>query len=83
MTYKVVRRFKDVYHGRIYEVGDVYPAEGLTATEKRLEELSTTKNKYKKVYIEKVQEEKAEKEESVEEEKANKKGKNTKKSPSK
>lgn len=53
--YRVVRRFKDLKHkGHVYEVGDVYPAEGFKAPKKRIEELSTTNNKYGKVYIEKV-----------------------------
>lgn len=54
--YKVVRRFQDTKHdGHIYEVGDAYPKEGEKATKARLEELSSTKNKYKKVYIKEVE----------------------------
>lgn len=50
--YKVVREFKETKHdGHVYEVGDPYPKEGEKATKARLEELSTSKNKYKKVYI--------------------------------
>lgn len=58
MRYKVVRRFKDMKHGgRIYEVGDVYPADGFKApTKKRLEELAGGKNKYGQVFIEEVAE---------------------------
>lgn len=54
--YRVVRRFKDTKHdGHIYEVGDVYPADGFKApTKKRLEELAGGKNKYGKVYIKKA-----------------------------
>lgn len=53
--YKVVREFKETKHdGHVYVVGDSYPKEGEKATKARLEELSTTKNKYKKVYIEEV-----------------------------
>ena len=53
--YKVVREFKDTKHdGHVYVVGDTYPKEDAKATKARLEELSTTKNKYKKVYIEEV-----------------------------
>ncbi|RHW38706.1 termination factor Rho [Lysinibacillus yapensis] len=56
MAHKVVREFKDLKHdGHIYKVGDTYPKEGSKATKARLEELSTTKNKYKKVYIEEVE----------------------------
>lgn len=55
--YKVVRRFKELKHdGHIYEVGDQYPKEGKKATKARLEELSTTKNKYQEIYIEEVKE---------------------------
>lgn len=54
--YKVVREFKETKHDdHIYKVGDSYPKEGEKATKARLEELSTTKNKYKKVYIEEVE----------------------------
>ncbi|GAB6931595.1 hypothetical protein JCM10914A_55780 [Paenibacillus sp. JCM 10914] len=52
--YKVVSRFKENKH--TYEVGDVYPKEGAQATKARLKELSSTKNKYKLVFIEEVQE---------------------------
>lgn len=58
MEYKVINRFKDD-DGHIYEVGDVYPKEGKKITKKRIETLSTTKNKYKKVYIEKIDDESA------------------------
>lgn len=51
--YEVINRFRDT-DGHIYEVGDSYPAEGKKATKKRIETLSTTKNKYKKIYIKKV-----------------------------
>lgn len=54
--YKVVNRFKENNHdGHTYEVGDVYPKEGAEATKARLKELSSTKNKYKKVFIEEVE----------------------------
>ncbi|MBL3731555.1 termination factor Rho [Lysinibacillus sp. HST-98] len=55
--HKVVRRFKELKHdGHIYEVGDNYPVEGKKATKARLEELSTTKNKYQQIFIEEVTE---------------------------
>ncbi len=61
--YKVVRRFRDLKHdNHIYEVGDSYPKTGEKATKARLEELSTTKNKYKQIYIEEVKETPDEKE---------------------
>ncbi|WCR29721.1 termination factor Rho [Paenibacillus thiaminolyticus] len=54
--YKVISRFKELKHdGHIYEVDDIYPKEGAKATKARLEELSTTKNKYQKVFIEEVE----------------------------
>ncbi|MCM3291827.1 termination factor Rho [Paenibacillus sp. MER 180] len=53
--YKTVSRFKELKHdGHVYEVGDVYPKEGTKATKARLEELSTTKNKYQEVFIKEV-----------------------------
>lgn len=53
--YKVIREFKETKHdGHIYKVGDPYPKEGEKAIKARLEELSSTKNKYKKIYIEEV-----------------------------
>ena len=57
LAYKVVRRFKELKHdGHVYEVGDEYPKKGEKATKARLEELSTTKNKYGQIYIEEVKE---------------------------
>lgn len=62
MEYKVVRRFQDIKHDRIYEVGETYPAVGEKASKTRLDQLATTKNKYDKVFIEKVEEAPIEKE---------------------
>lgn len=63
MAYKVIRRFKELKHdGHIYEVGDTYPKKGTKATKARLEELSTTKNKCGKIFIEEVPEETKDKE---------------------
>lgn len=54
--YQVVSKFKEQKHdGHVYEVGDIYPKEGSKATKARLEELSTTKNKYNKPFIEEVE----------------------------
>lgn len=54
--YKVIRKFKDLKHdSHIYQVGDIYPKEGAEATKARLKELSSEKNKYKKIYIEEVE----------------------------
>lgn len=63
MAYKVIRRFMELKHdGHIYEVGDTYPKKGAKATKARLEELSTTKNKCGKIFIEEVPEETKDKE---------------------
>ena len=57
MTYKVVSRFKETKHdSHIYEVGNNYSVEGKKATKARLEELSTTKNKYQQIFIEEAPE---------------------------
>lgn len=40
----------------IYNEGDVYPREGLKTNKKRIEELSTNKNKLGEVLIKEVQE---------------------------
>lgn len=54
--YKVVRQFKETKHNdHIYNVGDAYPKTGEKATKARLEELSSTKNKYKKIYLQEVE----------------------------
>lgn len=55
--YKVVRKFKETKHdGHIYDAGETYPKDGAEATKTRLKELSSTKNKYGKVFIEEVKE---------------------------
>lgn len=52
--YRVIKDFTDLKDGKhIYRVGDTYPRKG-KSTKKRIEELSTTKNKRKQIYIEKV-----------------------------
>lgn len=57
MMYKVVSTFRDLKQdGHIYHVGDAYPKEGTKATKARFEELSTTKNAHKQIFIEKVKE---------------------------
>ncbi|WP_110931068.1 termination factor Rho [Paenibacillus bouchesdurhonensis] len=58
-SYKVVRKFKDTKHnGHVYEVGETYPAEGQKTTKARVKQLSTTNNKYGKVFIEPINYEK-------------------------
>ncbi len=47
MAYKAIQKFQEKYHaGRIYNEGDLYPAEGHESTKERIEELSTAKNSY-------------------------------------
>lgn len=55
--YKVIHTFKDLEdNGHIYNANkDIYPREGLEPTEKRIKELSTTKNKIGKILIEKIE----------------------------
>lgn len=46
--YKVIRFFTDLQDNRHpYNVGDVYPREGATVSQKRLDELSSNKNRQK------------------------------------
>lgn len=54
--YRVVYKFKDLKDPKVhvYQAGDTYPRAGFKVSESRLEELSSTKNKLKKVLIEKV-----------------------------
>lgn len=47
--YKVIAKFKDV-DGKVYEIGDEYKGQ-----KERIELLSTTKNRYKKPFIKKVE----------------------------
>ena len=47
--YKVVEKFKD-RDGTVYEVGDIYKGDRINA-------LSTRRNRYKTIFIEKVTEE--------------------------
>jgi len=49
-VYKVVEKFKD-RDGTVYEIGDIYKGDRINA-------LSTRRNSYKTVFIEKVTEEK-------------------------
>lgn len=58
MAYKVIKKFKDTKHdGRIYDVGDTYPADGFKATKTRTDELVSKKNKYKTPFLEEVKKE--------------------------
>ncbi|WP_416149425.1 hypothetical protein ACM26V_00045 [Salipaludibacillus sp. HK11] len=56
--YKVIRSFVDLEDNRrLYEagIGKTYPREGLEPTPERIEALSTSNNKRKKPFIEKVE----------------------------
>ena len=53
--YKVVRSFFDsTDNNRLYEVGDIYPTDGVKAIKKRIDELVNGTNRNGKVYIEVV-----------------------------
>lgn len=55
--YKVVRDFFDsTDKNRLYKVGDVYPADGVKANKKRIDELVNGTNCNGKVYIAEVKE---------------------------
>lgn len=57
MKYTVLSEFADLQDGNhIYRVGDVYPREGYTPTDERVDELSTGKNLLHKPLIQKVEE---------------------------
>lgn len=46
MGYSVIVRFKDLQDGgRIYNVGDAFPGNGSSASEERLSELASNRNK--------------------------------------
>lgn len=53
--YKVIKFFTDLQDSNYaYKVGDVFPREGMTVSDKRLKELSGSKNKQGVPLIEKV-----------------------------
>lgn len=60
--YKVIEKFKDLSDDHIYEVGDIFPYDGRRVSKKRIEELSTDKNKREIALIEKVEKEVVEEE---------------------
>lgn len=44
--YKVIERFKDLRdNGHVYNVGDVFPRDGVTVSKKRIKELESGKNR--------------------------------------
>ena len=56
--YKVIKFFTDLQDNRHpYNVGDVYPREGVTVSQKRLDELASDKNRQKTPLIKKVDDE--------------------------
>ena len=67
--YKVIEYFMDLQDNKHeYNVGDVFPREGLEVSEERLAELAGSDNKRKMPLIEKAEEVKEEAAEEVKEE---------------
>ena len=60
VSYKACKELEDNEH--LYKKGDTYPREGLNPTKKRINELSSKKNKIGEVLIEAVKVEKEDKE---------------------
>lgn len=57
MMYKVIKFFTDLQdNNHPYNVGDIFPHEGIEVTEERLVELSSSNNKQGKPLIEIVEE---------------------------
>jgi hypothetical protein len=55
-TYKVVNAFSDADDNNTrYKIGDEYPKGNFTPSEERIEELSSVHPKYKRVFIEAVE----------------------------
>lgn len=83
MLYTVIFKFKDLNdNGHIYQPGDSFPRAGATASQKRLAELSGSKNKAGRPLI-KAEEEPAKEEPAEEEPKEEKPKKAPKKSTKK
>jgi hypothetical protein len=63
MVYKVIEKFKDLKdNDHIYKVNDIYPRKDIKLEDipqKRIKELTTTKNKIGKILIEEIEEESA------------------------
>ena len=58
--YKVISYFTDLQdHNHPYNVGDIFPRNGLKVSEERLKELSSNKNKQNKPLIKLTEEKKA------------------------
>lgn len=59
--YRVIAYFTDLQDGgHAYNVGDIFPREGVTVSDQRLKELSGAENKRGKALIEAVKSKKAE-----------------------
>ena len=59
--YRVIDYFTDIQDGgHAYNVGDIFPREGVTVSDQRLKELSGAENKRGKALIEAVKSKKAE-----------------------
>lgn len=72
--YKVIRHFTDLQDkNRPYNVGDIFPREGLKVAEERLTELAGSNNKRGIPLIEKVEEKKEPAKKSVKKASAKKK----------
>lgn len=63
MVYKVIEKFKDLKdNDHIYEVNDIYPRKDIKLEDipqKRIKELTTTKNEIGKILIEEIEEKSA------------------------
>ena len=55
--YKVIEKFADLQdYNYVYEKGDIYPRQGHAPSDKRIEELSTKKNRLRTPLIEEIPE---------------------------
>lgn len=74
MKYEVVAYFTDLQDDRhAYNVGDEFPRQGMSISEERIAELSTTNNKRGRVFIKAVESEEAVKEDKPKQKKGRKK----------
>ncbi|CAA4554527.1 Rho termination protein [Staphylococcus aureus] len=63
--YKVIERFEDAQdNGHEYQVGDIYPRDGLEVSEERFTELSTTNNRRNLIAIKLVEDDTTEQSEA-------------------
>ena len=57
MSYRVISRFADLADGKyLYNAGDVFPREGFSVSQKRLEELAGSDNRAGRPLIERIPE---------------------------